>query len=123
MFTGIDHIDLIVEDPEKMAKFLMALGFKEIRHTVEARGSIELRFPGGDDQPFVELRASRKPDGTTRPLGLNHIALRCDNLDETFKTLSEKGMKFSSQPRVVETSGRRLANLIDPEGHSLQIVG
>ena len=46
MFTGIDHIDLIVEDPEKMAEFLKTVGFKEIRHNVEARGSIELRFPG-----------------------------------------------------------------------------
>ena len=115
MFTGIDHINLIVEDPEKMAKFLIALGFQEIRHTVDTRGSIELRFPGGDQQPFVELSPARRSDGTMRPLGLNHIALHCENIDEAFKTLTEKGMKFKSAPRVVKDTGRRLTNIVDPE--------
>jgi hypothetical protein len=36
--------------------------------------------------------------------------------------LSEKGIKFKSAPRVVKDTGRRLTNIVDPEGNTLQIV-
>lgn len=118
----IDHIDIVVDDPQKMAGFLEALGFVRLRETGGGRGSVELRFPGEGDQPFVELTPSAQANGTRRPLGLRHLALRAVDLDATFAALSGQGFEVASPPRAVAETGRRLFNLRDPEGGTLQIV-
>lgn len=122
LISGVDHIDIVVEDTERMAEFLIALGFTVIRRTAGARGSIELRFPGEGDQPFIELTPSTTPDGKTRPLGLRHLAVRAPDLEETYSVLSARGYRFNGPPRQVGDTGRTLTNLIDPEGNPLQIV-
>lgn len=122
MFEGIDHIDIAVDDPEKMAGFLTAFGFEMVRRAPANRGSIEVRFPGGPTQPILELTPSRSPTGKVIPLGLRHLAIRASDLEATHKELLAKGYKFSGPIRDIEDTGRRLANLVDPEGKTLQIV-
>jgi catechol 2,3-dioxygenase-like lactoylglutathione lyase family enzyme len=122
MFEGIDHIDIVVEDPGRMSQFLQNLGFSVIRETPAGRGSIELRFPGGEEQPFIELTPATAPDGSKRKLGLRHMALRAGNLDEAFKVLLDQGFKADAPPRMIGDTGRSLFNLIDPENQTLQIV-
>lgn len=122
VFEGIDHIDIVVEDPHAMSAFLQKLGFSVIRETPAGRRSIELRFPGGSGQPFIELTPALAPDGSKRPLGLRHMALRTSNLHETFQALTAQGMKTDSRPRVIGDTGRSLFNLIDPEQNTIQIV-
>lgn len=122
LISGLDHIDIVVEDTERMAGFLTALGFTVIRRTAGTRGSIELRFPGEGEQPFIELTPSAAPDGRTRPLGLRHMAVRAPDLAETYRVLSAQGYRFNGPPKQVGDTGRTLTNLIDPEGKPLQIV-
>lgn len=121
-FEGIDHIDIVVDDPEKMVEFLLKLGFEMVRRAPPSRGSIEVRFPGGKDQPILELTPSKSPKGKVIPLGLRHVAIRTSDLDGAHKELLEKGYTFSGPIRDIEDTGRRLANLVDPEGKTLQIV-
>ncbi len=122
MFVGLDHLDIAVENPEAMADFLISLGFVELRRIASRGGTIELRFPGGEDQPFIELRPTKNPKGETIPAGLRHMALRAENLEQAYADLEAKGYQFTSPPRAVETSGRTLTSLIDPEGGRLQLV-
>ena len=121
-FEGIDHIDVVVDDPEKMTEFLLALGFEMVRRAPPSRGSIEIRFPGGDKQPILELTPSKSPTGKVIPLGLRHVAIRAKDLEATHAELLAKGYKFSGPIRDIEDTGRRLVNLVDPEGKTLQIV-
>jgi catechol 2,3-dioxygenase-like lactoylglutathione lyase family enzyme len=121
-FEGIAHIDVVVDDPEKMTEFLFALGFEMVRRAPANRGSIEIRFPGGDKQPILELTPSESPNGKGFPPGLRHIAIRAKDLEATHTELLAKGYKFSGPIRDIEDTGRRLVNLVDPEGKTLQIV-
>ena len=121
-FEGIDHIDVVVEDPEKMTEFFLALGFAMVRRAPASRGSIEIRFPGGNNQPILELTPSKSPSGKVIPLGLRHIAIRAKDLEAAHKELLANGYKFSGPIRDIEDTGRRLVNLVDPEGKTLQIV-
>lgn len=121
-FQGIDHIDIVVEDPEKMTEFLISLGFVMVRRAPASRGSIELRFPGGESQPILELTPSKSPNGKVIAPGLRHMAVRADDLEATHADLLAKGYRFSGPIREVEDTGRRIANLVDPEGKILQLV-
>lgn len=123
MFEGIDHIDIVVEDTERMATFLIGLGFKVLRRTEGGRGSIELAVPGPGNQPFIELTPSLKADGTRIPLGLRHMALRAPNLEATVAKLKADGFAFKGGIRTVPNTGRTVANLQDPEGKVLQLAG
>lgn len=118
---SIDHIDIVVEDTEKMAEFLISIGFTMVRKA-EGRGSIEVAFPGKGDQPILELTAADSGNGKKRPLGLRHIAVRSTNLDATYSELTARGYTFDKPPRQIPETGRMLTNLKDPEGRSLQIV-
>lgn len=119
---GIDHIDIVVQDPEKMADFLVSIGFKLVRKTDHGGGSIEVAFPGQGPQPILELTSADQGDGKVRPLGLRHIAVRSSDIQATFNELTAKGYTFDKPPRPIPATGRMLTNLKDPEGRSLQIV-
>lgn len=123
MFQGIDHIDIVVEDTERMAAFLVSLGFKVLRRTEGGRGTIELQVPGPGDQPFIELTPSLKADGSRIPLGLRHVALRAPNLEAVVAKLQADGFAFKGGIRKVPNTGRTVANLQDPEGKPLQLAG
>jgi catechol 2,3-dioxygenase-like lactoylglutathione lyase family enzyme len=118
----LDHIDIVVADPQVMAQYLETLGFQRIRETAGGRGSIELRFPGQGDQPFIELTPQLAADGSSRPLGLRHMALRAGDLDADYAALGSEGFETDSAPREIAQTGRRLFNLLAPEGNILQVV-
>jgi 4-hydroxyphenylpyruvate dioxygenase-like putative hemolysin len=122
MLTGIDHIDIAVDDLEKWTSFLESIGFSVLRRTSHGGGSVELRFPGVDS-PFLELTSTKRPSGTTYPAGFRHIALRSDNIAETFASLSQSGIAIDRPPRKNAESGRATMNAIDPTGAmTIQVV-
>jgi catechol 2,3-dioxygenase-like lactoylglutathione lyase family enzyme len=120
--TGLDHIDIVVDDVAQMRAFFETVGFAVIRETDHGGGAVELRFPGAGDQPILELTPRQGANGALRPLGLRHMALRTDDIEATLADLTAKGLRVDKPPRVIAETGRRLANLIDPVGNSLQIV-
>lgn len=121
-FEGIDHIDIVVKDPEIMAAFLMRLGFAMVRRAPPSRGSIELRFPGGEGQPVIELTPAQSPSGKQFPLGLRHMAVRASDSAGMHALLTERGFSLSGEPRKVADTGRTVFSVIDPEGNPLQIT-
>lgn len=120
--VGIDHIDIVVTDPEAMAAFFVAAGFTEHRRTDHGRGSIELRFPGPGEQPVLELTSPLDANGKSRPLGLRHMALRSTDIAATFAAFTAAGLPVKGGMRSIPETGRTLFNLSDPEGGTLQFV-
>lgn len=117
---GLDHIDLVVGNPEEMAAFMERAGLSVLRRTGDGRGSIEMTFPGSEI--VLELTPAQRPDGSRLDLGLRHLALRCADLDRAVADLTTAGLTFADPPRVVPSTGRRVANTTDPDGHVLQFT-
>lgn len=113
--TGIDHIDIVVQNPVEMANYLIGIGFVHHR-TARGGTSIELRVPGEAPQPILELNSPVDEQGKQRPLGLQHLALRTDDLQGLYRGLLAKGLTFTSEPRDIPATGRTLVNLAAPEG-------
>jgi catechol 2,3-dioxygenase-like lactoylglutathione lyase family enzyme len=120
MLTGIDHIDIAVEDLEKWTAFLEAVGFTVIKRTSHGGGSVELKFPGVD-APFLELTSTTRPNGARFPAGFRHIALRSDDMNKTYEDLVARGVKVDRPPRKNAESGRITMNALDPEGSQMTI--
>ena len=119
---GLDHIDIVVEDVATMRDFFVSVGFDVVRETSHGGGAVELRFPGEGEQPILELTPRQSANGSVRALGLRHMALKVDDIEVTIAALAARGLRTDKPPRVVAETGRRLANLIDPAGNSLQLV-
>lgn len=120
--NGLDHIDIVVDDVVQMRAFFVSVGFAVIRETDHGGGAVELRFPGVGDQPILELTPRVGADGTVKPLGLRHMALRVKDIEATLADLGTRGLHAAKPPRIVPETGRRLANIIDPAGNALQFV-
>jgi catechol 2,3-dioxygenase-like lactoylglutathione lyase family enzyme len=119
---SLDHIDIVVENPQQMADFFVSIGFKLVRKLEHGGEAVELTFPGEGDQPILELTSRDQGNGKVRPLGLRHIAVRSADINKTFEALTARGYAFDNPPRPIAATGRMLTNLKDPEGRSLQIV-
>lgn len=117
MITGIDHIELIVRDVKTHVEFYENLGFKLLRRTEHHGGSAELQLPG-ENQPIIEIHTLL---GEENP-GVNHIAFKCESVEETFEELKGKGVKIDKSPHPSPTTGRRNVLLRDPDGWRLQLT-
>ena len=117
MIRGIDHIELIVRDVDEFVRHFQALGFELILRTAHHGDSAELKIPG-EGQPVFEVHSV----GGEESIGVNHIAFKVDDVGESHRELSAKGMKFAGEPHLVEASGRTIANFRDPDGWRLQLV-
>ena len=115
MLTGIDHIDIAVDDLEKWTTFFEAIGFTVIKRTVHGGGSVELSFPGVD-KPFLELTSTTRPNGNTFPAGFRHIALKAPDMDAAYAELTARGVTIDRPPRRNPESHRQTMNAIDPDG-------
>lgn len=116
MITQIDHIEIIVRDAKEFVEFYQKLGFKLLTWTDHHGGSAELQLPG-PNQPIIEVHSVLDEEN----IGVNHIAFRCDDVVETYKELSEKGIKFNSEPYRNRHTGRANVRLRDPDGWRLQL--
>ncbi len=105
---GVDHIGIAVNDLKEVGSFWESIGLKSTgEETVEeqkvttgfyptANGAeIELLGATADDSPiakFIEKNGGRG--------GIQHIALRVDNLEAALADLKEKGVKLiDEKPR------------------------
>jgi catechol 2,3-dioxygenase-like lactoylglutathione lyase family enzyme len=146
---NVDHINIIVSDLERSARFYTELlGFEETRRAqlkgiwIEAivglagvEADVVYVQPPGDG-PRIELLFYRSPQGQVLPenalantIGLRHIALRVHDMDATYARLKEAGVEFIGPPTAVPGSvvkhdeGRkRLCYFRDPDGVLLELA-
>lgn len=148
MTMQIDHVNLVVQDLEKMLAFYRdALGLTVTKRAtisgewigaVVGLGDVNadvvyLDFPAG---PRVELIRYNRPAldrpanvGKPNAPGLRHLAFRVEDIDAAVARLKSAGVQpFSDVQRVPDTQvtygggvRKRLVYFTDPEGNLLEL--
>lgn len=117
MVHEVDHIEYVVSDAEEMVEFLELLGFERHRETDHHARSYEVR-PAGKDRPVIEIHTAE----TEEAVGVNHIAILVDDIEERTEELRAAGVTIDNGPHLVESTGRITANFRDPDGRRFQLV-
>lgn len=104
--TRVDHIGIAVKDLDAAKKFYEeVLGLKSAGDEVVEQQKVKVCFfPCGDSE--LELLESTSPDGPIAKYiekngeGVQHIALRVDNIENALADLKEKGVRLiDAEPR------------------------
>ncbi len=137
---AIRHTGIVVKDMETMAHFYRdILGMKEVRNFREEGNYIDsiLGLKGvklwmiklvAEDNSMIELLKyeSHPKDPQTNEalnnLGCNHVAFTVENIDETYRTLNENGVRFTCPPYLSPDGYAKVTFCQDPEGSFIELV-
>ena len=111
----IDHVGVAVKSIEESLAFyektlgIQAMGFEEV-----AEQKVKVAFlPCGDSE--IELLENTEPGGAVERFiekngeGVQHIAIRVDNIEESLKELKEKGVRLIDETPRYGAGGARIA--------------
>ena len=115
--TKLDHIGIAVNNMnEALAFYRDTLGITSVGTEVIEEQKVKVAFlPLGDTE--LELLESTAPDGPVaqfiekRGEGIQHIALRVDNIEEALAELKEKDFKLIDQQPRYGAGNARIAFL------------
>lgn len=115
MIQKIDHLGIAVKSIDAAMKvYTDILGLKVTGiETVEEQKVKTAFIPVGEST--IELLESTSPDGPIakfiekRGEGIQHIALRVDNLEAKLKELKEKGVRFIDEKPRIGAGGAKIA--------------
>jgi glyoxylase I family protein len=111
--TALDHIAIIISKEENI-RFYVRLGFEEIRRIIRTYDTVIFMKNGNVVlEIFVD---PNHPDRLTKPesLGIRHIALTVDNLNDVVK-------KFDCEPVKKDWFGRRFTFVKDMDNQPIEI--
>ncbi|WP_371365349.1 Ethylmalonyl-CoA/methylmalonyl-CoA epimerase [Sporomusa rhizae] len=111
----VDHIGIAVKDLEAAKKFYTdVLGMTAQGEEVVEQQKVKVCFiPSGDSE--VELLESTSPDGPIAKFierngeGIQHIALRVNNIENALKELKEKGIRLIDETPRYGAGGASIA--------------
>ena len=110
----VDHIGIAVKNLDEAVKFYESLGFKASGYEVVAEQKVKVAFlPCGDSE--IELLESTEPDGPIARFiekngpGIQHIAIRVDDIDKALEELKEKGVRLIDQTPRYGAGNARIA--------------
>ena len=111
----VDHIGIAVKDIEQAKKFYTEfLGLKALGEEVVEAQKVKVCFiPCGDSE--IELLESTSPDGPIakhiekKGEGIQHIALRVDNIEAAIADLMAKGVRMIDEKPRYGAGGAKIA--------------
>ena len=111
----IDHIGIAVKDMSESLKFYEGLlGIKAVGDETVAEQKVKVSFlPCGDSE--LELLESTQEDGPVAKFiekngeGIQHIAVRVDNIEAALAELKEKGIRLIDEVPRYGAGGARIA--------------
>ena len=110
----VDHVGIAVKNLDESVQFYESLGFKASGYEVVAEQKVKVAFlPCGDSE--LELLESTEPDGPIARFiekngpGIQHIAIRVDDIDKALEELKEKGVRLIDQTPRYGAGGARIA--------------
>jgi methylmalonyl-CoA/ethylmalonyl-CoA epimerase len=111
----IDHIGIAAKSIDQAAPFWNTiLGLPMAgKETVEEQKATTVFLPVGESE--IEILESTAPDGAlakfieSRGEGIQHIALRVDNIEEALKELKEKGVRLIDEKPRRGAGGAKIA--------------
>lgn len=113
----IDHIGIAVKDIKKSLELYEGiLGIKCIGQEIVEEQNVKTAFlPIGDTE--IELLESTSEDGPIakfidkRGEGIQHLAFKVDNIEETLEELKNKGIRLIDQKPRIGAGGAKIAFL------------
>ena len=137
---NIRHFGIVVTDMEKSLEFYRdMLGFK-IKIDALEEGKFIDAILGlkdvkvrtikmfADDGNLIELlwyqshKSKQIENKEIFDIGASHPAFTVENLDEEYKRLKEKGIKFISLPQISPNGKAKVAFCYDPDGVPVELV-
>jgi catechol 2,3-dioxygenase-like lactoylglutathione lyase family enzyme len=117
----IDHVGVIVDDLDRVARFLgEELGLDVVRTVDDPERRLRARFFGCGDASIElielgdpEARAQRLGDRTAR---VEHIAIQVDDLDAAAGELAQKGVRMSAAEPMRTAVSRSFFSLPESTG-------
>jgi methylmalonyl-CoA/ethylmalonyl-CoA epimerase len=110
----VDHIGIAVKNLVESSKLYEILGIAAAGVEEVAEQKVKVAFfPLGDTE--IELLESTSPDGPIAKYiekngeGLQHLALRVDNIDAALAELKEKGIRLIDEKPRYGAGGARIA--------------
>ena len=131
MISAVRHAGFYVNNIEKALTFYLGLGLVLCYAAVEDWSSGEkrdrrliIKFEAKDDPCGAKIEFIRSLDGTNFFIdhGEGHVALTVDNLDETYQSLINQGVRFTVQPQYSPDKSAKVAFIEDPNGISVELV-
>lgn len=123
MYEAVDNIGVAVADLDAALEFYETLGFEYERYSDrDAQVS-----PADDTYLYVfetegDDAAERDGELFENPVGIDHVSLRVDDVDETYESLSEAGVDFFQEPVTESDWGLRMAGTRDPSGNVFYFI-
>ena len=110
----VDHIGIAVKNLEDAVKFYESLGFKATGYETVEEQKVKVAFlPCGDSE--LELLESTEPDGPIARFiekngpGIQHIAIRVDDIDKALEELKAKEVRLIDQTPRYGAGNARIA--------------
>ena len=110
----VDHVGIAVKNLDEAVKFYESLGFKASGYEVVAEQKVKVAFlPCGDSE--LELLESTEPDGPIARFiekngpGIQHIAIRVDDIDKALEELKAQGVRLIDQVPRYGAGNARIA--------------
>ena len=139
MILNFRHIGIVVEDLNKSLHFYNdLLGFELIKRMNESGEyinnltsvldlnitTVKLRIPGGGIVELIQINSPNKRHITASitNVGITHFALTVDNIDETYRYLSEHGVKFVFPPIESPDGYAKVSFCKDPNNIFIELV-
>jgi catechol 2,3-dioxygenase-like lactoylglutathione lyase family enzyme len=113
----LEHLDIVCSDIKKSVEFYRKLGLT-LEGTLN-NASVVFMFSGDDNSPVrVELHQAEEGQKT----GIDHVAFEVSDTDAAYKEGKYLGLDFKFEPLQNTQSGRRIANVLDPDGVQIQLA-
>ena len=114
MIQGIHHFAIIVSSLTAL-EFYEKLGFREFLRKERRYDTVVLLYGHGIQiEMFVD--ANHPPRGTPEPLGVRHIALRVDKIEDTVEQLG-----LEAGDILTDWTGIRFCFVVDPDGNAVEL--
>lgn len=112
--TRVDHIGIAVKSIAESLKVYEAMGLKSVGIEEVAEQRVRVAFlPIGEAE--IELLESTAPDGPVAKYiekngeGIQHLALRVDNLEAALAEMKEKGVRLIDEKPRYGAGGAKIA--------------
>ncbi|WP_456402854.1 VOC family protein [Persephonella sp.] len=121
------HISMTVKDLDKVLKFYESLGFEKIFHWKNNELKIVHLTLNGFILEIFSFKNSKDKrefslDESLRETGLNHFALKTDDIFKTAESLKKLGLISEEVDIVKGRTGILYFFIQDPEGNFIEIV-
>lgn len=136
---AIRHTGIVVSDLERSLHFYRDLLGLKIQKEMDESGkyidnisalknvAVKTIKMSADDSSLIELlyyeSHPRKPiNRDICDIGYSHVSFTVENLDDEYRRLKEKGIRFNSPPQYSPDDYAKVAFCRDPDGNFIELV-